>query len=108
MINYELILVCSAAGFMWAEVLTQEGMMFGFVPAMIVKIMNIECIGRDQIGIPIYNRPLLRALQKPLFSCAICVTGFWTLAILLIIGYETPLIYSLLSMLTTKILIRYA
>lgn len=58
MLNYELILVFAAWGYLWPEVLTQPGMIFGWVPKLFSWV------------------PL--NLQKPLFACVACVAGSWS------------------------------
>lgn len=88
MLSYELILILSAFGFMWSEVLTREEMIFGWV------------------GDLLSNLPTW--MHKPLYSCAICVTGFWALSCLLYAGIDLPVIHATLSMLLTKIFLRYA
>lgn len=89
MIDYQFILICSAFGFVWSEVLTREGMIFGEVGDLLSRL-------------PEY-------MKKPLYSCAMCVTGFWTLsASIAIYGNDTMTIISpILSILLTKALVRY-
>lgn len=98
MLDYELILLFGAAGYMWSEVLTREGMIFGWVPGVVRQVIK-------------QGHPL----EKPLFSCAVCITGFWvTLTGFLYASSSgaftlvNALEYALMSMLVSKILLRYA
>ena len=95
MINYELVLIFAASGFLWSEVLTQEGMILGWVGDVINETFT------SRLGL---------YMKKPLYSCAICVTGFWSLLISLLIFkfFPVALLYSILSMTLTKIFLRYA
>lgn len=94
MIDYEFILFFGVAGYMWSEVLTREGMIFGWFPKWMHDLPNW--------------------LKKPAYACAICVTGFHCTVNYIIELHQGEmalsgfLIHPLLAMLLTKILLRYA
>lgn len=96
MIDYELIFFLSACGYVWAEILTREGMILGWVPRLY-----------KSVGFPEWA-------LKPLYACAVCVTGFWSLLFLsasLYRGHMEPVaaLFTLVAaILITKILTRYA
>lgn len=114
MIKYELIVSIAAMGYLWSQVLTRDGMLFGWFPQMVKKILFTEVIGRDEHLNFVYKNQLLKPLEKPLYACAVCVTGFWGTLFGAWQWYEGSfaaidvILTSVLAMTLTKILTRYA
>ena len=114
MLDYELIVFFGVGGYMWSEVLTREGMIFGWWPALVQKLTRGECIGRNEYLELEYKRKQIRWAEKPLYECAICVTGFHFALFCSSAIYHgrmdlmVVVFHLLLAMLLTKILLRYA
>lgn len=95
--NWTEIILAGVMGYTWSQILTRDGMIFGWWPVLLQRGFGKSATKSDCGCMIEYKQPPPGWIRKPLYECPACVTGLWYLVYLIATGISWATILHLFA-----------